>query len=188
MEREALKLALETFESMNHDDSIFKGEFDGEIAVIKKALAQPAQDLSEQGRNRSAVLGNNVEAMMDAGLPFLKALETTLKVYDHDVPKLGCVNHDCDKCKAQPAQEPVAGTKTWFEDGKVVTQYLTAKDIYKEPAQEPVAFAGIEIWVGNARIAKYLTQTELHYARDPWMLMQYSAEMCISKLKDKNNG
>ena len=38
---------------------------------------------------------------------------------------------------AQPAQEPVAGTKTWFEDGKVVTQYLTAKDIYKEPAQEP---------------------------------------------------
>jgi len=96
MEREALKLALETFESMNHDDSIFKGEFDGEIAVIKEALAQPAQ--------------------------------------------------------------------------------------------EPVAFAGIEIWVGNARIAKYLTQTELHYARDPWMLMQYSAEMCISKLKDKNNG
>ena len=44
MEREALKLALETFESMNHDDSIFKGEFDGEIAVIKKALAQPAQE------------------------------------------------------------------------------------------------------------------------------------------------
>ena len=69
--------------------------------------AQPAQDLSEQGRNRSAVLGNNVEAMMDAGLPFLKALETTLKVYDHDVPKLGCVNHDCDKCKAQPAQRPL---------------------------------------------------------------------------------
>lgn len=90
---------------------------------------------------------------------------------------------------AQPTQEPVAGTKTWFEDGKVVTQYLTAKDIYKDPEeQEPVAFAGIEIWVGNARIAKYLTQTELHYARDPWMLMQYSAEMCISKLKEKNNG
>jgi hypothetical protein len=33
-------------------------------------------------------------------------------------------------------QEPVVGTKTWFEDDKVVTQYLTAKDIYKEPAQE----------------------------------------------------
>ena len=60
------------------------------------------------------------------------------------------------------------------------------KEALAQPVQEPVAFAGIEIWVGNARIAKYLTQTELHYARDPWMLMQYSAEMCISKLKEKN--
>jgi hypothetical protein len=31
--------------------------------------------------------------------------------------------------------EPVAVTKTWFEDGKVVTQHLAAKDIYKEPEQ-----------------------------------------------------
>jgi hypothetical protein len=37
----------------------------------------------------------------------------------------------------------VVGTKTWFEDGKVVTQNLTAKDIYKEPEQrEPVAYSG----------------------------------------------
>ena len=34
---------------------------------------------------------------------------------------------------AQPDQGPVIGTKTWFEDGKMVTQHLTAKDIYKEP-------------------------------------------------------
>lgn len=57
-----------------------------------------------------------------------------------------------------------------------------------QPAQEPVAFAGIEIWVGGARITKHLTQTELHYARDPWMLMQYSAEFCLAKLMEKNNG
>jgi len=49
---------------------------------------EPVQepDLTEQGRTRSAIIGNNVEAMMDAGLPFLKALETTLKVYDHSTP------------------------------------------------------------------------------------------------------
>lgn len=37
----------------------------------------------------------------------------------------------CDK-----QGEPVVGTKTWFEDGKVITQNLTAKDLYKdsEPA------------------------------------------------------
>lgn len=42
----------------------------------------------------------------------------------------------------KPEQEPVIWTKTWFEDGKVVTQHLTAKDIYKEPEQEPVVCCG----------------------------------------------
>ena len=55
-------------------------------------------------------------------------------------------------------------------------------------ARDPAAFAGIEMWVGGARITKYLTQTELHYARDPWMLMQYSAELCLAKLKERNHG
>jgi hypothetical protein len=36
---------------------------------------------------------------------------------------------------AQPEQEPVVGTKTWFEDGKVVTQYLHPSDIYIDPPQ-----------------------------------------------------
>jgi hypothetical protein len=52
------------------------------IEAAKQAEKQEP-DLSEQGRNRSAVLGNNIEAFMDAGLPFLKALETAIKVYDH---------------------------------------------------------------------------------------------------------
>ena len=52
---------------------------------------------------------------------------------------------------SEPEQEPVVGTKTWFEDGKVVTQHLTAKDIYKEPEQEPVAFAshGVINWIAD---------------------------------------
>jgi hypothetical protein len=41
---EALKQALERFESMNHEDSMFAGEFDEEIAAIKEALAQPEQE------------------------------------------------------------------------------------------------------------------------------------------------
>jgi hypothetical protein len=44
MTKEALKLALDTFERMNHEDSIFVGEFDKEIIAIKEALAQPAQE------------------------------------------------------------------------------------------------------------------------------------------------
>ncbi len=34
---------------------------------------------------------------------------------------------------AQPAQGPVIGTKTWFEDGKIVTQNLYHSDIYTTP-------------------------------------------------------
>ena len=40
---EALKLALEKFEFMNHVDSIFEGEFNFQINAIKEALAQPEQ-------------------------------------------------------------------------------------------------------------------------------------------------
>lgn len=45
----------------------------------------------------------------------------------------------CDKCKAEK-QEPVIGTKTWFEDGKVITQHLHPSDIYKDvqPKREPL--------------------------------------------------
>ena len=47
---EALKLALEKFEFMNHVDSIFEGEFDFQINAIKEALAQPEQDWIERER------------------------------------------------------------------------------------------------------------------------------------------
>jgi hypothetical protein len=43
----------------------------------------------------------------------------------------------CDKCKAEKQEqgEPVIGTKTWFEDGKVVTQNLYYSDVYATPRQ-----------------------------------------------------
>ena len=59
-------------------------------------------------------------------------------------------------------------------------------DKAEQPAQEPVAFAGIEMWVGNTKIKLCLTQMELHNAKEPWMLIEHMAEMCISKLKEKN--
>jgi acyl-CoA hydrolase len=43
MKDEALKLALETFEGLNHEDSIFAGEFEKEITAIKQALAEPVR-------------------------------------------------------------------------------------------------------------------------------------------------
>jgi hypothetical protein len=52
---------------------------------------------------------------------------------------------------------------------------------------EPVSDAGIKIWIGNKQVVQHLTQTQLHYARDPWMLFEMTVGKCIAALKEKNN-
>ncbi len=52
---------------------------------------------------------------------------------------------------------------------------------------EPISHAGIKIWIGNKRVVQHLTQTQLHHARDPWMLVELTADKCIAALKEKNN-
>lgn len=55
-----------------------------------------------------------------------------------------------------------------------------------QPEQESVAFAGIKMWVGNDRVTRYFTRTELHRAQEPWMHIQRNAELCIDELKEKD--
>jgi len=43
-DREAMQMALETFERMSHKDSIFAGEFDEEITALRTALSRKALD------------------------------------------------------------------------------------------------------------------------------------------------
>jgi hypothetical protein len=57
----------------------------------------------------------------------------------------------------------------------------------QEIEQEPVAFAGVEMWIGNTRIKKLMTQAELHYAIDPWAIVKFHSDSCIDALKEKNN-
>ena len=54
-------------------------------------------------------------------------------------------------------------------------------------SQEPVGFAGIEMWIGNKRIKKLMTQAELHSAIDPWAIVKFNSDSCIDALKEKNN-
>ena len=56
----------------------------------------------------------------------------------------------------------------------------------KHTEQEPVGFAGIEMWIGNTRIKKLMTQTELHFAIDPWAIVKFNSDSCIDALKEKN--
>ena len=49
---------------------------------------------------------------------------------------------------------------------------------------EPVSYAGIKIWIGDRQVVQHLTQTQLHHARDPWMLVEMTAGNCIAALKE----
>jgi hypothetical protein len=44
------------------------------------------------------------------------------------------------------------------------------------------------MWIGNTRIKKLMTQTELHFAIDPWAIVKFNSDGCIDALKEKNNG
>jgi hypothetical protein len=60
-----------------------------------------------------------------------------------------------------------------------------------EPAaqieQEPVAFAGIKIWLGNQQVFRCLTQAELHCVGEPWAHLLMNAEKCVEELRKKNH-
>lgn len=51
---------------------------------------------------------------------------------------------------------------------------------------EPVSYAGIKIWIGDRQVVQHLTQTQLHHARDPWMLVEMTAGKCIATLKENS--
>jgi hypothetical protein len=57
----------------------------------------------------------------------------------------------------------------------------------QEIEQEPVAFAGVEIWIGNTRIKKLMTQAELHFAIDPWAIVKLNSDSCIDALKENKH-
>ena len=60
-----------------------------------------------------------------------------------------------------------------------------SKEALAQPEQEPVAYAGVKVWVGNQQVVRCLTQTELHYAVEPWLLVELNALKCIASFKEK---
>lgn len=80
------------------------------------------------------------------------------------------VSHDfeCPRCgHCCHVDEPVVGTKTWFEDDKVVTQNLYASDIYKDlPKREWQGLTGDE---ARKFYDKYTDREELIHAIDKFL-------------------
>lgn len=165
-----------------------------------EALAQPEQEPIREVLKQVLELTESMVLHCDAELN------------QHDVNVIVAKGIEALAQPPLPVQEPIVGTKTWFEDGKVVTQHLTAKDIYKEPAQEPVAF---EEWLskqhGDPEEIGFLQALRIAYIsgqdsiitppQRPWVgLTAEEAAECWttsatqtwknfeSKLKEKNNG
>jgi hypothetical protein len=86
--------------------------------------------------------------------------------------KIGCVNHDCDQCKAQPEQEPVAWMDKYGEIYKDVPEVLsTDKPLYTTPPQRT--------WVG-------LPDEEIKTIEEMALTKRMAIEMAIAIVKEKN--
>ena len=100
---EALKLALEFIERVNKDGWIladFEPQMYATIAALKEALAQPEQEpvaylvlFEGAGKLLEFTKGNYLHGAKVEHIP----------LYTHPPqrtePLIGCVNHDCAKCK-----------------------------------------------------------------------------------------
>jgi hypothetical protein len=82
---------------------------------------------------------------------------------------------------------------TGYESKKAAAQAKTIDEVNwadHEPngvAQPPWAYAVIEMRIGDVGTRYCLTQEQLHYATDPWLLMELSAERCLKELKEITN-
>ena len=78
-ELKAIKLALEALELCNGAETV-----EGVVIYTDKEITALEEALAEHAMRETQRLGQEIE------------------------PKIGCVNHDCNQCKAQPKQKPVA--------------------------------------------------------------------------------
>jgi hypothetical protein len=113
--------------------------------------------------------------------------------YD-DAPKIGCVNHDCDKCKA--VQEPVAWV-TGFHAGRCVVQTINPAAIlpvgialYTAPQPVPVkTYHDGKPWPVAPKPWVGLTDEEVNHLLEhtDWLEWPHLfAEAIEAKLKEKN--
>ena len=101
---EALRMALEALEYEPIGKTSGEKDLkDQVITAIKEALAQPDKIALLKQKTES----HDVDCLC-ADCTEFDDLEDATAQPEKDIPKIGCVNHDCDKCKAQPEQEPVA--------------------------------------------------------------------------------
>ena len=88
--REAAQRALNKFDSMNHEDSIFAGEFEEIITALRAALAEPEQDpvayLTADGER--VVTAKTYEgARRDGGAMWSTMRPYVVRLFKHPAPQ-----------------------------------------------------------------------------------------------------
>jgi hypothetical protein len=107
----AVKQALEALETAwTYDEDNADGYYFGAIEAIKQVIAQDALDKKadnarELGLSYDTPLSSFVRSSDEAKAEVMERVID--KAIEAQKEKIGCVNHDCDKCKA--VQEPWVG-------------------------------------------------------------------------------
>tara|TARA_R110000868_G_scaffold8513_1_gene44014 strand:- start:427 stop:1041 length:615 start_codon:yes stop_codon:yes gene_type:complete len=201
-DRDIMNLALEALESAWLDASMGKGDVyrhNQAITALRERLAQPEQTAP----NTLVVAARKVIGEFGTSSEGLQDLYQALKL----TPKPERALKD-EALLAQPEQELVAWRNAAIRVGEelssvgpdgyydmtaeqwldwAMAQEPRGKNSLEQPEQEPVSHAGIKIWIGDKQVVQHLTQTQLHYAIDPWMLVELTADKCIAALKEKVN-
>ena len=141
-----------------------------------------------------------LEELRFANAPFLdKAMEALRQALSQTEQE--CIYPECETsigcdgpCGEKPVDEtakhghePVVGTKTWIEDGRVFTQNLYASDIYITPPPK-------REWVGytnedRERIVPVLVQSLLNHDDKTMAVLLKAILIDIeTQLKEKNGG
>lgn len=178
MTQEVLKLAIETMEAACKRID----ELRAENKALKEALAQPGPDI--------AALVTGMEVSIDVSTGDHDSGHRLFGVVDLVQENQGS-KHDLILLVQEPKanfKEALAQPEQWgasavSHPAYVAEQKRRTEELRSRLDQVPVGFAGVKIWIGNQQVVKLLTQTELHHAIDPWLLVKLNAEMCIEALK-----
>lgn len=124
---------------------------------LEKAARQALEALESM-----KTYAESAEPGLVVGVPAIAALRRALEQPAQDMPKIGCVNHDCDACQAR--QEPVA----WrLEDREASEHYR--KDIYvyygkadfKDGADPCAVYGGLEPLYTRPQAREPLTREQV---------------------------
>ena len=176
-------------------DGVWRGDYNGNaeeaITALRQALEQPDRQALQAAGIHPAPCARHCEA---------NAFEIAARGMRKQITEL----QEALAEQPAPAQEPAAWSVTWDgvhcgnfyfreQDAREHKARLDAKrpgekrevvPLYTTPpapAQEPLTpgFAGVTLWLGDARVTQIVTETQIKYEREPGSALTHAAQKCL---------